>query len=225
MSSFHCSFWLKSDTRVSFHLVPSASHQAAVRVLIKLDQLVVSNDWSTRESWWFGYVWKWCPNPQWNSHLVGIMISKTIGDNRVHNIFRQTHSTTDVWINRQPDHSDEKWRGWLNLRSEKLWTCWTKKTQHIGADPCNTVKVPVHLFLLSLYFLNHSVSMMWSDMVMGWHCRHTAPLRLPLSPMSLASRMANALGMGQKHPYLRGLTSTSHFDHMNTWILIVRFLK
>ena len=29
--------------------------------------------------------------PQWNSHLVGIMISKTIGWIGVHNIFRQTH--------------------------------------------------------------------------------------------------------------------------------------
>ena len=29
--------------------------------------------------------------PQWNSHLVGIMISKTIGYNGVPNIFRQTH--------------------------------------------------------------------------------------------------------------------------------------
>ena len=60
-------------------------------------------------------------------------------------------STTAVWINRQPDHSDEKWRGWLNLRQIALNTL-DKKWQHIGADPCNTVKVPVYLFLLSLYF-------------------------------------------------------------------------
>ena len=38
-----------------------------------------------------GYVWKWGPNPQWNSHLAGIMISKTIGFFGLHNIFRQTH--------------------------------------------------------------------------------------------------------------------------------------
>ena len=41
----------------------------------------------------YGYVWKWgipwyTPNC---SHLVGIMISKTIGYNGVHGIFRQTH--------------------------------------------------------------------------------------------------------------------------------------
>ena len=29
--------------------------------------------------------------PQWNSHVVGIMISKTIGFFGVHNIFRETH--------------------------------------------------------------------------------------------------------------------------------------
>ena len=38
--------------------------------------------------------------PQWNSHLVGVMISKTIGFFGVHNIFRQTHidqKLPDLW--------------------------------------------------------------------------------------------------------------------------------
>ena len=37
--------------------------------------------------------------PQWNSHLVGIMISKTIGYNGVHNIFRQTQMSEIIWNN------------------------------------------------------------------------------------------------------------------------------
>ena len=36
-------------------------------------------------------------SPQWNSHLVGIMISKTIGFFGVHNIFRQTHIAGSYW--------------------------------------------------------------------------------------------------------------------------------
>ena len=39
----------------------------------------------------YGSVWKCWVYPQWNSHLVGIMISKTIGFFGVHNIFRQSH--------------------------------------------------------------------------------------------------------------------------------------
>ena len=36
--------------------------------------------------------------PQWNSHLVGVMISKTIVYNGVHDIFRQTQLlVTSVW--------------------------------------------------------------------------------------------------------------------------------
>ena len=37
----------------------------------------------------YGFVWKWVVYPQWNSHLIGIMISKTIGYNGVH--YFQTH--------------------------------------------------------------------------------------------------------------------------------------
>ena len=35
----------------------------------------------------YGFVWKRWVYSHWNSHLVGIMISKTIGYNGVHNIF------------------------------------------------------------------------------------------------------------------------------------------
>ena len=38
-----------------------------------------------------GFVWKCWVYSQWNSHLIGIMISKTIGCRGVHNIFRHTH--------------------------------------------------------------------------------------------------------------------------------------
>ena len=58
-------------------------------------------DWCSHHGSWqknghvaiYGYVWKWgiTVYPQWNSHLVGIMISKTIGFFGVHDIFRQTH--------------------------------------------------------------------------------------------------------------------------------------
>ena len=43
---------------------------------------------------------------QWNSHLIGIMISKTIGYNGVHDIFRHTHIATNMLPN------DSKWYVW-----------------------------------------------------------------------------------------------------------------
>ena len=51
----------------------------------------------------YGYVWKWGPNPQWNSHLVGIMISKTIG-------FRGTlFSDKDPYLPAFPGEQKARW--------------------------------------------------------------------------------------------------------------------
>ena len=62
--------------------------------------------------------------PQWNSHLVGIMISKTIGYNGVYNIFRQTHLVLYRlyrWIY-QPWMVWE--RNWLHI-----WSTWGLEIQ------------------------------------------------------------------------------------------------
>ena len=56
--------------------------------------------------------------PQWNSHLVGIMISKTIGYNGVHNIFRHTQIAS---------HTANPWR------IQSIWNAVTGEGEGHGA--------------------------------------------------------------------------------------------
>ena len=57
---------------------------------------------------------------QWNSHLIGIMISKTIGYNGVHNIFRHTHVVFIQWMVLLCRNMSQWWLTW---RRGFCWRC------------------------------------------------------------------------------------------------------
>ena len=56
---------------------------------------------------------------QWNSHLIGIMISKTIGYNGVHNIFRHTHLSGQAGAQMWPSQS-------VDVQHRPAGCFWTK---------------------------------------------------------------------------------------------------
>ena len=55
---------------------------------------------SVDKCWPIGFVWKCWVYSQWNSNLIGIMISKTIGYNGVLTIFRHTQFTDSASLRR-----------------------------------------------------------------------------------------------------------------------------
>ena len=81
----------------------------------------INSSWESSSFWparfWtlltsrYGFVWKcWVNIPNNYSHLTGIMISKTIGENGVHNIFRHIKISIHsfFWMN-HPQRSRSGW--------------------------------------------------------------------------------------------------------------------
>ena len=77
----------------------------------------------------YGFVWKCWVYSQWNSHLIGIMISKTIG-------FRGTlFSDTPIWFfSTKVRQNDRKWQAY--------WKYWKYKIQWLGRSDSEHQQIP-----------------------------------------------------------------------------------